>query len=30
MRIRSIEGQFGTLRLYIVPRLVPLTCKVFK
>uniref|UniRef100_A0A915M9M8 Bardet-Biedl syndrome 7 protein n=2 Tax=Meloidogyne javanica TaxID=6303 RepID=A0A915M9M8_MELJA len=28
MRIRSIEGQFGTLRLYIVPRLVPLTCKV--
>uniref|UniRef100_A0A915LBF3 Bardet-Biedl syndrome 2 protein n=1 Tax=Meloidogyne javanica TaxID=6303 RepID=A0A915LBF3_MELJA len=27
MRIRSIEGQFGTLRLYIVPRLVPLTCK---
>uniref|UniRef100_A0A183CD97 CPSF_A domain-containing protein n=1 Tax=Globodera pallida TaxID=36090 RepID=A0A183CD97_GLOPA len=28
MRIRSIEGQFGTLRLYIVPRLIPLTCKV--
>ncbi|KAL3081289.1 hypothetical protein niasHT_039766 [Heterodera trifolii] len=28
MRIRSIEGQFGTLRLYIVPRLNPLTCKM--
>ncbi|KAI1731833.1 bardet-Biedl syndrome 7 protein like protein [Ditylenchus destructor] len=28
MRIRSIEGQFGTLKIYIVPRLLPLTCQV--
>ncbi|KAI6189534.1 hypothetical protein M3Y97_00018900 [Aphelenchoides bicaudatus] len=28
MRIRSIEGQFGTLRAYIVPRLQMKTCQV--
>ncbi|KAI6186973.1 hypothetical protein M3Y98_00191200 [Aphelenchoides besseyi] len=28
MRIRSIEGQFGTLRAYIVPRLQLKTCQV--
>lgn len=30
MRIRSIEGQFGTVKIYIVPRFVPIMCLVIE
>ena len=28
LKIRSIEGQYGTLQAYITPRLQPKTCQV--